>query len=108
MYHIVMNGKSILSESVKYGKSVTLEKLFGNEDILKRNMKLISYRALSEYINDINDLESIDIKKYIDRISSNDQRLSKSSVLWDSMRSKGMDDNIDQQTVETCFLNGEN
>lgn len=108
MYHIVMEGKSILSESVKYGKSATIEKLFGNEDILKRNMKLISYRALSEYINGINDLESIDIKKYIDKISSNDQRLSKASVLWDSMRSKGMDDNIDQQTVETCFLNGEN
>lgn len=106
MYHTVMDGKSILSESVKYGKSATLQKLFGNEDILKRNIKLISYRALSEYINNPEDLEAVDIKNYINKIANNTQRISKPLVLWESMRSKGMDDNIDQQTVETCFLNG--
>lgn len=108
MYEIVMNGKSIINESIQYGKTATLEKLFSNEDILRRNMKLISYRALSEYITEPNDTESIEIRKYIDKISNNDQRLSNASVLWQSMKSKGMDDNIDQETVERCFLNSKN
>lgn len=105
MYQQCMSGSPVLFESQISLKNKTADKLFKNEKIIQRNMKLISYRALSEYVNgDSYTLDAIDIKKYIDKVCNNNEKLRNYNTLFESMKSKGLDDMIDEKTCETCFL----
>ena len=104
MYSRTLNGDNILRESWEYSSTTTLSKIFGNPDIVKRNMKLVSYKALSDYVNGGFPTEAIDVKKYIDKIYSNTDKLSSYSVLWDSLEKKNLTDIVDAKTVEECFL----
>lgn len=103
MYSTVMNGGDVLSESFKYTKSITSRKLFGNQDILKRNMKLISFRALSEWINGGFPLQTIEVKKYIESIYNNKQKLNDFKVILNALNSKGLNDVLNEISLERCF-----
>lgn len=104
MYQKTMSATKVLGDS-KNVISKTAEKLFSNEDILQRNMKLISYRALSEYINgDACNLYAIDVKKYIDKVFDMKDKLKSYKTLYESLDSKGLTDMIDEKTIETCFI----
>lgn len=104
MYERVLNGDNIITESWEYSSTSTLSKIFGNPDIVKRNMKLISYRALSDYVNGDFPLHAVETKKYIDKIWNFDQKLSSYKPLWDSIVKKGLTDIVDIRTVEECFI----
>lgn len=103
MYDIVMNGNDVLSESFKYTKSITSRKIFGNQDILKRNMKLISFRALSEWINGGFPLQTIEVKKYIESIYNNKEKLKDFKVILNALNSKGLNDVLNENSLERCF-----
>lgn len=104
MYKRIMNGDNIITESWEYSSTETLKKIFGNPDIAKRNMKLVSYKALSDYVNGGYPTEAIEIKKYIDKIWDNNVKLSSYKILWDNLNKKGLSDIIDQRVIEECFL----
>lgn len=104
MYKRVMNGDNLLTESWEHSCNATISKIFSNPENVKRNMKLISYRALTEYVDSGFPLETIEIKKYIDKIWNNEIKLSSYSVLWENLVAKKLDDIIDIRTIESCFL----
>ena len=104
MYERVMKGDNVITESWEYSSTSTLQKIFGNADVLQRNMKLISYQALCDYVNGGYPLEAINIKNYIDKIWNNTVKLSSYKVLWDNLVSKKLDDILDIRTIEECFL----
>ena len=106
MYDTIMNGKDVLSESftkvAKVGE--TTRKLFGNHDILKRNMKLISFRAISEWLNSGYPLDTVEKKKYIESVYGNTNKLSNYKVIIDALNAKGMGDVLNEQSLERCFM----
>jgi 5'-3' exonuclease len=104
MYQRVMNGDNLLTESWEYSSTPTLTKIFSNSENLARNMKLISYRALSEYILGGFPTSTIELKNYIDKIWDNKDKLSSYKILWDNLVKKGLTDIIDIRIVEECFL----
>ena len=104
MYDRVIKGDSLLTESWEYNSTPTLEKIFGNAEIVQRNMKLISYRALSDYVNGGYPTEAIDIKNYIDKIYSENSKLSSYKVLWNNLCVKNLDDIADIRTIQEIFL----
>lgn len=103
MYDTVMNGTDVLSESFKYTKSITSRKIFGNHDILKRNMKLISFRALSEWINGGYPLQTVETKKYIETIYNNKEKLKDFKVILNALNSKGLTGILNETSLERCF-----
>lgn len=104
MYQRVMKGDNLLTESWEYSSNPTLTKIFSNSESLCRNMKLISYRALSEYILSGFPTSTIELKDYIDKIWNNDVKLPNYRVLWDNLNKKGLSDIVDIRVVEECFL----
>lgn len=104
MYERVMKGDNLLTESWEYNSTPTLSKIFGNSDIVQRNMKLISYQALSDYVNGGFPTEAIDIKNYIDKIFTSNTKLSSYKTLWDNLCVKHLDDIIDIRTIQEVFL----
>lgn len=103
MYDTVMNGNDVLSESFKYTKSITSRKIFGNQDILKRNMKLISFRALSEWVNGGFPLQTVEVKKYIESIYNSKEKLKDFKVILNALNSKGLNDVLNETSLERCF-----
>lgn len=103
MYDIVMNGKDVLSESFQYQKTVTSRKLFGNHQILQRNLKLISFRALSEWVNGGYPLQTVEVKKYIESIYNNKEKLKDYKVILNALNSKGLNDVVNEASLERCF-----
>jgi 5'-3' exonuclease len=103
MYTSVMEGKDVLAESFQYVKTVTSRKIFGNHNILKRNMKLISFRALSEWLNGGYPLDTIEKKRYIETIFHNTSKLKDYKVIVNALSSKGLGDVLNEKTVERCF-----
>ena len=104
MYERVMKGDNLLMESWENNSTTTLSKIFGNPDIVQRNMKLISYQALSDYVNGGFPTEAIDIKNYIDKTFSFNTKLSSYKTLWNNLCIKHLDDIIDIRTIQECFL----
>lgn len=103
MYDIIMNGKDVLSESFKYTKTITSRKIFGNQDILKRNMQLISFRALSEWVNSGYPLKTVEIKKYIEDTYNNKSKLKDFKVILNALKSKNLTDVLNENSLERCF-----
>lgn len=104
MYQRVMNGDNLLTESWEYSSTPTLTKIFSNSVDLCRNMKLISYKALSEYILGGFPTSTIELKEYIDKIWNNTVKLPSYKVLWDNLNKKGLSDIVDIRIVEECFI----
>lgn len=104
MYDRVLKADNILTESWEYSSTSTLTKIFSHPDIVSRNMKLISYRALSEYLNGGFPTSTIEIKQYIDKIYKGIPKLSSYKILWDNINKKGLSDIVDIRTIEECFL----
>lgn len=103
MYEMVMKGTDVLSESFQYVKTMTSRKVFGNQEALKRNMRLISFRSLSEWINGGYPLDTIEKKKYIENIFNNTAKLTDYKVITNALQSKGLGDVLNEKTVERCF-----
>lgn len=103
MFDKVMNGTDVLSESFQYIKSMTSRKVFGNHEVLKRNMKLISFRALSEWLNGGYPLDTVEKKKYIENIFNNTSKLKDYKIITNALQSKGLGDVLNEKTVERCF-----
>ena len=103
MYDIVMNGQDVLSESFSYTKSITSRKIFGNHEILKRNMKLISFRALSEWINGGYPLDTIEKKKYIEEVFNNKNKLKDYKIVLQALNSKGLYNVVNETSLERAF-----
>lgn len=103
MYNTVMEGKDVLSESFQYVKSITSRKIFGNHEVLKRNMKLISFRALSEWLNGGYPLDTVQKKQYIEKVFHNTAKLTDYKVITNALASKGLGDVLNEKTVERCF-----
>ena len=104
MYQSVLKGENLLTESWEYNSSNTLKKIFGNPDIVKRNMKLVSYQALCDYVNGGFPTEATDIKNYIFKIYNFNTKLSSYKVLWQNLCSKKLNDIVDVRVIEECFL----
>lgn len=103
MYDTIMNNKDVLAESFKYVNTITSKKIFGNHDILKRNMQLISFRAISEWINGGYPLDTIEKKKYIENTYHNTNKLKDFNVILNALKSKGMNDAVNETSLERCF-----
>ena len=104
MYERVMRGDNLLTESWEHNSTTTLSKIFSNPDIVQRNMKLISYQAISDYVNGGFPTEAIDVKNYIDKIFTSEIKLSSYKTLWNNLCVKHLDDIVDIRTVQECFL----
>jgi len=103
MYKRTMEGENLLMESWEHNSTETTKKIFGNPEILKRNMKLVSYRALSDYVDGGFPLHAVETKQYIDKIWNFDKKLSGPNVLWNTLKSKGLDDIVTLNVVQECF-----
>lgn len=105
MHQCMMESKDVLAESFQYVKNETSRKMFGNSDILQRNYKLISFRALSEWLNGGYPLDTIEKKKYIENIFHNPNKIKDYKVILNFLNSKGFDDIVNERSLERCFSN---
>ena len=103
MFELIMNGTDVLAESFNYYKTITSRKIFGNQDILKRNMKLISFRALSEWLNSGYPLDTVEKKKYIESVFHNTNKIKDYKVILNALNSKGLGDVVNEKSLERCF-----
>lgn len=104
MYDTVMNGKDVLAESYQHGKStVTTKKIFGNHDILQRNLKLISFRAISEWVNGGYPLQTVETKKYIEGIFNYKEKIHDHKIILNALNAKGIVDVVNETSLERCF-----
>ena len=103
MFKEVLDGKDVLAESFQYVKTASSRKMFGNQDILKRNMQLISFRALSEWLNSGYSVDNVEKKKYIENTFHNTSKLKDYKVIINALNAKGLNDVLNEKTVERCF-----
>lgn len=103
MYNMVMESKDVLADSFQYVKNQTSRKMFGNQDIVKRNMKLISFRALSEWVNNDIDSGALTAKKYIEKVYTNTTKITDWKIIYNALKLKHLEENVNEESLERCF-----
>jgi hypothetical protein len=103
----------VLAEKVKRGESIFkkgigtnnkfIQKLMVKEDIINRNIKLASYRILSDHVDSGYPLNNVERKKHmIDRVE-NDQKIRNGNVLYEALDKIGMTSLIQEHSVYNLF-----
>lgn len=103
MYSKVLAATNVLEESKRFGKTVTYFKIFSFQNILSRNLPLISFKLLSEAVNGGFPSYMIDIKNQILEKYNNKAKLSNPKVILDAFNAKGLSSFISEQTVTQLF-----
>jgi len=102
VYDQVAKGQPIFSKT--YSPSNTpLKKMIENEDIVIRNLKLASYKLLSDYVNGDYPTFVFEKKNQIKSLFVNDKKCTRPGVLYDALCKSGNQSIISEQTLINLF-----
>jgi len=80
-----------------------LKKIIDSEDIIVRNLKLASYKLLSDYVNGDYPTEVFEKKKQIYSIIENDTKCKRAAVLHSALARTGHEGLISESTLVNLF-----
>jgi hypothetical protein len=98
----IRSGESIFAKDIGTNDKA-VQKIMADEATVVRNIKLASYRALSDYIDSGYPTANIVRKKYIvDRVH-NDQKIRNGNVLFEALDKMGMTSLVSEASVYNLF-----
>lgn len=80
-----------------------LRKVIENEEIIVRNLKLLSFRMLSDYIDGGYPLDTIERKRYINKCVAGDIKISNATVLFNALEKSGLTGLVTESTISNLF-----
>lgn len=101
--------KKVQSQSDIFNKDIgtnikNITKLFDNQPIISRNLKLSSYKLLSEYINSGFPFEkTTKFHRHIEQVVNNKEKISNGLVLLSALNKAGLGSNIAESTILNLF-----
>jgi len=102
VYDQVAKNQPIFSKT--YSPSNTaLKKIIAGEDIIIRNLKLASYKLLTDYLNGDYPTEIFDKRKKVKALVENQTKCSRAGVLYDALCKAGHEDILSEQTLINLF-----
>lgn len=102
VYKNISEGQPIFSKSYSPFNS-SLKKVVDGESIIIRNLKLASYKLLSDYINGDYPTEVFKKKQQIKEIVENQIKCRSANVLYNALDKVGHSDLISEQTLTNLF-----
>jgi 5'-3' exonuclease len=102
VYDHVKNNQPIFSKSYSTSNNA-LKKIIDNEDIVIRNLKLASFKLLSDYINGDFPTEVFAKRKLIKEITENENKCSRPGILHDALTRAGQSGLLNEQTLTNLF-----
>lgn len=98
----LLNGENIFPAGDLGTNNKHIRKIIANKDLIERNLKLSSYRILSEHLD--SGYPSINIKrKNIILDSLNSKKLSGANVLYEALSKIGMHNSVSETTLFNLF-----
>jgi hypothetical protein len=104
MYRRVSTGIDIFDKDIGTNNSKKLNLIINDSAIVARNLKLISYKLLTDNILGGFPAENIKRARYIDETVKNKNKLSNAAVLLSALRRNGLTSNIEEKTIYNIFL----
>lgn len=101
VYDNVLKNKPIFSDYKVNNKS--LKKIIDHQNIIIRNLKLISFKLLSDYLNGGFPTDTIDKKKQIFDCVENTNKCSSAGVLCEALKKVGLMGVINENTLTSLF-----
>ena len=102
VYSNISKKLSIFSKSYSVSNT-SLKKILENEDIVIRNLKLASYKLLSDYVNGDYPTDVFEKRRKIQDIVNNQNKCSRAGVLYNALIKSGQSGIINEQTLINLF-----
>jgi 5'-3' exonuclease len=98
----IKTGNSIFKKDIGTNSKV-IQRIFDNEEIVVRNIKLASYRILADHVNSGYPLTNVERRKHIfDRVQ-NTQKITNPNVLVEALDKIGMTSLVQEHSVYNIF-----
>jgi len=80
-----------------------IDKVVAEENIVVRNLKLASYRLLSEYVNNGYSLVNVKRQKYMIETVNNTEKIENANILYEALGTIGMKSSLQEETASNIF-----
>jgi hypothetical protein len=98
----VAKGESIFVKGIGTNNKA-VQKIMADEATVVRNIKLASYRVLSNHIDSGYPMVNVERKNYIHETVTNDQKITNGNVLYEALDKIGMTSLVQEATVYNLF-----
>jgi len=103
VYQNILQKQPIFDKSYDIKNDGSLKRVLECEDIVVRNLKLLSFRLLSEHVNGCFPTDMIDKKKQLEENTNNLTKAPNSSVLFNALEKAGLAATLNERTIINLF-----